>query len=158
MEICKLGLIDEMAIKSARKSHGQMIPSSSPPDDWSQFFSHPNNHGWGAYINGKLIGTVFLHPDARHPTHLILSGLWVESSHRGCGYGQDLTQHTLMFAEMECYQMVKLWVSELNTTARSLYKSMGFTPTGRLRAFTYEPFQHLQQLVLDLRQKPSLSN
>ncbi len=128
----------------------------APPQDWSEFFSRSGNRGWGAFVDEKLVGTIFLQPDPRHPTHVILRGLWVDQAHRGCGYGHELVDQALDFADAECYRMVKLWVSELNTSARSLYRSMDFVPTGRLRASAYDPFHHLQLFVLDLKQESTL--
>jgi len=154
MELRDLGLVDAMAIDDVRYGRA----SSSPParQDWAEFFSRSGNRGWGAYLDHQLIGTIFLQPDPRHPTHVLLRGLWVDEAHRGQGYGHDLVSYALEFADAECYRMVKLWVSEHNTAAAALYYSMDFIATGRLRASAHDPFHHLQQLVLDLRQESAL--
>ncbi|MEM6884284.1 MAG: GNAT family N-acetyltransferase [Verrucomicrobiota bacterium] len=152
--MCELGLVDAMAIDDARYTGGQSAPPSR--QDWAEFFSRAGNRGWGAYLDEQLIGTIFLQPDPRHPTHVVLRSLWVDEGYRGQGYGQALVEFALDFADAECYRMVKLWVSELNTSAASLYRHMDFVPTGRLRASAHDPFQHLQQFVLDLRQESTL--
>jgi len=154
MDLRELGLVDVMSICKARYRHASSDPRFSQP--WNEYFSRAGNHGWGAYLDGVLIGTVFLQPDPRHPTHVILRGLWVDEAHRGNGYGHTLVSHALHFADAECYRMVKLWVSELNAVATSLYLELDFVPTGRLRASAHDPFHHLQQFALDLRQESTL--
>jgi len=154
MDLRELGLVDAMAIDDVRSARRQ----SSPPSrqDWADYFSRPGNRGWGVYVQGQWVGTVFLQPDPRHPTHVMLRGLWVDEGHRGQGYAHELVSFALDFADAECYRMVKLWVSELNISATSLYRSMEFVPTGRLRASAHDPFHHQQQFVLDLRQESTL--
>lgn len=154
MELRELSAVDAIAIDNARYARVQSPPSNT--QDWSEFFSRPANHGWGLFLDDKLCGTIFLQADPRHPTHVILSGLWVDKAHRNAGFGQQLVECALEYADAECYCMAKLWVSEHNHSAASLYRSMDFAPTGRLRASAYDPFDHLEQLALNLRQEAAL--
>lgn len=154
MKIRELGLVDAIAIDSAQ--HGHVSSSSSDRSAWADFFSRSGNRAWGSFVEDKLIGTVFLQPDPLQPTHVTLRGLWIDEAHRGCGYAHELIDAALEYADAECYRMVKLWVSELNTSAVSLYRSMDFVPTGRLRPSAHDPFHHLQQYVLDLHQPLSV--
>lgn len=128
-------------------------PESSAAEgtyDWAGFFAKAGSHGWGFFHEEVLLGTIFLRPDPRQPLHTLLSGLWVDETHRGSGLGRRLTLQAIDFAETEAFQVVKLWVAETNHPACLLYGSLGFSPTGRLRAVSRDPFLHLQQYALYL--------
>lgn len=150
MGIRELSLEDAGALETVRLQRQRMRrdpehPAGEESRDWTRFFSRSGSHGWGYFREGILLGTVFLRPDPRQPIHSLLSGLWVDERQRRRGLGRHLSVKAIQFAEMEAYQVIKLWVTETNHPACLLYASLGFHPTGRLRAVPHDPFVHLQQ-------------
>ena len=76
----------------------------------------------------KLLG--FLHFETAKKTS-ILWHIAVEEEARGRGIGEGLVRDWL-FAQEACVRRFVLWVREDNSSARSMYKKIGFAADGRL--------------------------
>lgn len=162
MEMRPLTVADRQALEKVRARRDSLRPhrEATPPSvpiDWDKFFIEDTCRGWCALDGNRMIGTVFLHADPAHPDHAQISGLWLEDAYRGLGLGHDLLELAIHFAESHSYRWVKLWMAEANSAAASLYQAHGFRPTGRLRMTAYDPFLHVQQLVLELYPEPELA-
>lgn len=57
--------------------------------------------------------------------------VWVRPEHRGRGVARALTAAALVFASDRGFSVIRLWVTEGNTSARRLYERLGFTATGK---------------------------
>lgn len=60
------------------------------------------------------------------PSGLYLYSMWVRSSHRGRGIGEELVNAVLAWAADQGWQLVRLRVYDDNLPARRLYKRLGF--------------------------------
>lgn len=78
-----------------------------------------------------------------------LVSVWVDPEHRGRGVARRLATAALGFASRQGFEVVRLWVTEGNARARTLYEHLGFTPTGRRQPLPSDPT--LDEHELELR-------
>ncbi|MEM6822260.1 MAG: GNAT family N-acetyltransferase [Verrucomicrobiota bacterium] len=159
MKICRLSSEDIPALQRVCALINDFENSSTESSDiaWHNFLSDSRNCVWGVFADrNQLVGKILLKPDLRYPKHALLGGLWVSETLRRRGVGSLLIEETFKEAETQGYSMIKLWVSESNSEAFQFYQKFGFSPTGRLRSVAYDPFDHMQQLVLNMEQNATL--
>lgn len=85
----------------------------------------------------ELAGAILV---AEHdPRTAVVLDLLVEPSQRRHGLGRSLLLWGLRALTALGYSTVRLWVTEANRPAWSLYVSLGFTVSGQSRIFRYEP-------------------
>ncbi len=68
---------------------------------------------------------------SEEPGTAFLVGMWVSPAHRGAGIGRQLIAQLISWAQAEGFGRISLEVGDSNASARRLYKSLGFEPTGR---------------------------
>lgn len=78
-----------------------------------------------------------------------LVSVWVNPDDRGRGVARALTTATLRFAAERGFGIVRLWVTDGNVAARTLYEHLGFTPTGNRQPLPSNPA--LDEHELELR-------
>jgi ribosomal protein S18 acetylase RimI-like enzyme len=76
--------------------------------------------------------------------------VWVDPVHRGRGVGRALTEAALRFATAQGFARMRLWVTDGNAPARSLYVRLGFTPTGNRQPLPSNPAMEEHELELML--------
>ncbi len=83
-----------------------------------------------ATLDGQDVGmmTVSVQPDAR--TGLAM-GVWVSPNARGQRIGAQLFEFLFNWARAQDLERITLDVGNTNTSAQTLYKNLGFLPTGR---------------------------
>jgi ribosomal protein S18 acetylase RimI-like enzyme len=87
---------------------------------------------------GHIVGMVLVLPGRAHdgggdpiPGHVHLTGLAVSPDNQRGGTGSALLDAALREAAKRSSTHVTLWAAEGNLSARRLFASRGFTPTGR---------------------------
>jgi len=68
-----------------------------------------------------------------------LVSMWVSPRARGRGIGETLITTVVDWAKARQYEEVRLWVTEANSPARSLYERCGFVPTGESQPLPSNP-------------------
>ncbi len=76
--------------------------------------------------------------------------VWVDPQHRGHGSAGELTSTALRFAAAQGFACVRLWVTDGNASARTLYERLGFTPTGNRQPLPSDPSLDEPELQLQL--------
>ena len=86
-----------------------------------------------AVIDGKVAGTAGIEAVGRKykVRHRAEFGISVDKAHWGLGIGRALTEACIECAKAAGYAQLELEVVAENTTAISLYRSVGFTEYGR---------------------------
>jgi GNAT superfamily N-acetyltransferase len=90
---------------------------------WQRLLSQDGIHGWGAEIDGKLVGlTHFLfHTSTWTPTVCYLQDLFVAPEARGRGLARALIAAVAELARARQAQRLYWLTQDHNTTARALY-------------------------------------
>lgn len=81
--------------------------------------------------------------------HLV--AMWVAPQHRRSGIGVDLCGAVIEWAAESGYGAVSLWVVIDNAPARSLYRDLGFRPTGDAQPLPSDPDLIEERWELSLR-------
>ena len=87
----------------------------------------------GAFAAERLVGVAGLRPERRERADhkATLFGMYVVSSHRGCGLGRALVDAALDFARSSpSLRIIQLTVTDSNVSAISLYETCGFVHFG----------------------------
>ena len=84
-------------------------------------------------------------------TRVALLSMWVAPSHRRFGVGRRLVRTLLEWAAPKSAREVYLFVTDGNDTARALYESMGFAPSGKVDAHPWKPRTNEVEMVCALR-------
>jgi ribosomal protein S18 acetylase RimI-like enzyme len=79
-----------------------------------------------------------------------LNAMWVEPERRGTGLGELLLQAALAAATAGGYRSVRLWVTDGNLGARTLYERAGFRRTGRTEPLLSDPQLAVHEYLLVL--------
>jgi ribosomal protein S18 acetylase RimI-like enzyme len=79
-----------------------------------------------------------------------LVSVWVSPDHRGRGVARALTAATLRFAAERGFGLVRLWVTDGNVGARTLYEHLGFTLTGKRQPLPSDPM--MEEHEMEFRQ------
>lgn len=88
--------------------------------------------------------------EARDPRTVDLISMWVHPEYRGHGIGQKLVQQVVDWAREGGLEAMYLEVTEINTSAISLYKRCGFKNTGEIGALPSHPELVERRMVLEL--------
>jgi GNAT superfamily N-acetyltransferase len=104
------------------------------------FVAETDRGGWVGMIAGHDQGT-----------RVALLSMWVAPPHRRCGVGQRLVRTLLEWAESKSAREVYLFVTDGNDSARALYASMGFAPSGKVDAHPWKPMTNEVEMILVLR-------
>jgi ribosomal protein S18 acetylase RimI-like enzyme len=95
-----------------------------------------DNYVLGAFCGGKLVGTVGFGRNMRRNEHhkARIWGVFVDQAHRGQGIARRLMSEVLQrAASLAGLEHIILTVGDQQTSARSLYASLGFTVFGHER-------------------------
>ena len=65
--------------------------------------------------------------------------VWVRPAHRGRGVARALTTATVRFAGERGFGILRLWVTDGNDVARTLYEHLGFIATGTRQPLPSDP-------------------
>jgi ribosomal protein S18 acetylase RimI-like enzyme len=79
---------------------------------------------------------------------LQLVSVWVDPAHRRRGLARELTSAALRLAAEQGFESIRLWVTDGNTAALSLYQSFGFTSTGNRQPLPSNPALEEHELLL----------
>lgn len=79
-----------------------------------------------------------------------LVSVWVNPLQRRRGVARALTTAALRFARGRGFALVRLWVTDGNAGARTLYEHLGFTSTGRRQPLPSDPRFDEHELKLEL--------
>jgi len=93
--------------------------------------------GWIAELDGRRVGSVFCSPSDAGPDVAQLRLLLLHPDARGLGLGGRLVDTCVAFATAAGYRRMRLWTTDVLTTARAIYEKRGFREVGRAphRAF-----------------------
>lgn len=101
------------------------------------------NRAGGSYVavapDGSWVGMVggLLEPESPQQAHLV--GMWVAPDWRRRGVARRLAAAVIAWAEASGATEIHLWVAEANGSARALYDSLGFRPTGARQPLPSDP-------------------
>jgi len=73
------------------------------------------------------------------PAAAHLVAMWVAPEHRGRAIGADLARAVIAWAAEAGFEAVSLWVVVDNAPARTLYRELGFRPTGDVQQLPSQP-------------------
>ncbi len=79
----------------------------------------------------------FLDPD--DPMRAHLPSMWVAPSHRRSGIGRTLVNAIFAWAQLQGADTLQLTVTSKNDPAIEFYKSLGFSPTGKIAPYRNDP-------------------
>jgi ribosomal protein S18 acetylase RimI-like enzyme len=79
-----------------------------------------------------------------------LNAMWVEPEQRGTGLGGQLLQAALTSAAAGGYRSVRLWVTDGNLGASTLYERAGFRRTGQTEPLLSDPQLTVHEYLLVL--------
>ena len=107
--------------------------ATSLPVFTKRLTANPENFVSGAFLDGKLIGTVCfgsnLRRKQRHKAKIW--GVYVQENYRGQGIARRLMNEVLQRAEsIAGLEQILLTVGDYQTAAKSLYSSLGFAVFG----------------------------
>ncbi|MFV0463403.1 MAG: GNAT family N-acetyltransferase [Nostocoides sp.] len=106
---------------------------------------------WLAYADRGPIGSVAFWADPQLGQGAgYLVGMWVHPDHRGCGTAHALAGALIAHARGEGVHTLVLDVVETNERAYRFYKRLGFRPTGRSAALSWDSSISESELALDL--------
>ncbi len=83
-----------------------------------------------------------------------LVSVWVAPEHRRAGVARALATAALRFAVERGFNIVRLWVTDGNDNARTLYEHLGFKPTGKVQPLPSDP--SLTEHELELQHSPTV--
>jgi ribosomal protein S18 acetylase RimI-like enzyme len=81
---------------------------------------------------------------------LQLVSVWVSPAHRRRGLARELTSAALRLAAEQGFEVIRLWVTDGNSAALSLYQSFGFASTGNRQPLPSDPALEEHELLLRL--------
>lgn len=105
--------------------------------------------GWS---DGTAVGIAGVFDEGDGSVQLV--SVWVSPEHRGRGVARALSTAALRFAAERGFGVVRLWVTEGNSIARTLYEHLGFSPTGKRQPLPSDPA--LDEHELELRRTPTV--
>lgn len=110
----------------------------------------PTRRMFMAWLGGAPVGLAGAIDEEDGSAQLV--SVWVHPDHRGRGVARQLSTAALAFAIEAGLRPVRLWVTDGNNSARALYESLGFAPTGRRQPLPSDPT--LREKELELRAGP----
>jgi GNAT superfamily N-acetyltransferase len=113
------------------------------PEEWEQWAADgASGSETATFIAVSGQAFVGLAAGFRHSTipvaaHLV--AMWVTPEHRGRAIGADLARAVIAWAAEAGFEAVTLWVVVENVPARTLYRNLGFRPTGDAQPLPSDP-------------------
>jgi ribosomal protein S18 acetylase RimI-like enzyme len=92
-----------------------------------------------AYEGDKPRGIVGVAPDDDDPNCAQLISMWVDPAARRSGLGRALVDTVIDWCRSGGIAELRLWVTESNVAAASLYRACGFRSTGRRQPLRSNP-------------------
>ncbi|MCT7659767.1 GNAT family N-acetyltransferase [Mycobacterium deserti] len=86
---------------------------------------------FAAVIGNRAVGLIGAQPQNTHTVYLY--SLWLDPSARGLGLARQLVVAALDWAQRRHARTVRLRVAVDNTPARTVYESLGFSPSAESR-------------------------
>lgn len=102
-----------------------------PPEEWRRRLAPSANPHYGAFDGEQLVGLAVGILDAGEPATAWLAGMWLDPTYRGTGTASRLVAQVLDWAAGQGVTLMKLEVTGGNIAAETLYRRVGFEPTGR---------------------------
>jgi ribosomal protein S18 acetylase RimI-like enzyme len=99
--------------------------------DVEQAYLHSGGEFLVGTLDGRVVAMGALRPDPDHPRRAELKRMRVEPALQGRGLGRTLLDHLLRRARELGVRELTLDTTERQVAAMSLYRSVGFTETGR---------------------------
>lgn len=108
---------------------------------------------YGAWKDGKLVGSASLNGLPRRMSHYADMALAVEKAYWNQGIGGMLIEKLIEYARQAGIEIIKLEVRSDNASAIHLYEKYGFKRVGRLPAYFKIGTQYIdfEVMCLDLR-------
>jgi ribosomal protein S18 acetylase RimI-like enzyme len=85
-----------------------------------------------------------------HPTRAHLASMWVDPRHRRLGIGRTLVNAIIEWARRHGADTVRLTVTSNNDPAIEFYKSLGFSPTGKIAPYRNDPALNDVEMIRSL--------
>lgn len=101
-----------------------------------------------AEVDRQIAGTVSIGPGDRDSIAAV-TAMWVDPRFRRSGLGALLLDTVLDWARAQGVREVRLWVTEVNTSAQRLYERNGFVRTGAVQ--DVRPGEREFEMVTNLR-------
>jgi ribosomal protein S18 acetylase RimI-like enzyme len=101
-----------------------------------------------AWLDDAAVGIAGVFDEGDGTAQIV--SVWVDPRHRGRGVARQLTSTALRFAATQGFACMRLWVTDGNTSARTLYERFGFAPTGKRQPLPSDPSldEHELELLL----------
>lgn len=96
-------------------------------------------------VSGEVVGIIGGFRRPSEPTVELVS-MWTAPGARRSGVGADLVRTLLSWAKTGGSSSVELWVTEGNGPAVTLYRSLGFSPTGVSAPLRPGSHEHVQRM------------
>jgi ribosomal protein S18 acetylase RimI-like enzyme len=103
-----------------------------------------------AWEDGTAVGIAGVFDEGDGSAQLV--SVWVRPESRRRGVARHLTVTALKFAAAVGFSVVRLWVTDGNAGARTMYQRLGFIPTGNRQPLPSNP--SLDEHELELRVEP----
>ena len=133
------------------------LPSDMSRDDALAYWFTPGNHVY-VYDEGEILGTYFLHTNARGGgSHVANCGYVTSPAATGRGVARRMCAHSLDLAQELGYRAMQFnFVVASNVRAIRLWESFGFEVVGRLPgAFKHPVEGYIDALVMFKTLAPS---
>jgi ribosomal protein S18 acetylase RimI-like enzyme len=88
--------------------------------------------------------------DRGDTTRAHLASMWVAPSHRRSGIGRMLVNAIIEWAQLQSADTVQLTVTSNNDPAIEFYKSLGFSPTGKIAPYRNDPALNDVEMIRSL--------
>lgn len=100
-----------------------------------------------AEVDGVVAGTVS-GGDGEATGAVSMTAMWVEPRFRRQGIGDVLVKHLVEWARSERYDVMFLWVTDVNVKAERLYERNGFVNTGAVQDVRPGELEHEMSRML----------
>ena len=133
------------ALKDAPSAFGSTHAAevARPDQEWSERAAAGSTGSASAMFfaedAGDIVGLGGGYREAESDGLVEVVSMWVAPGLRNRGVGRALLEAVITWAEETGGAQVALWVTCGNTPAESLYRSMGFVPTGERQALPSDP-------------------
>ncbi len=97
--------------------------------EFSTRLDRPDNAIWGAYLDGRIVGSIAIDGEDLDGNRAHLRWFIVDGVARGTGVGRQLIDHALAFCDERGFTETHLWTIEGLDAARHLYERNGFVLT-----------------------------
>ncbi|MFC5740431.1 GNAT family N-acetyltransferase [Dyella tabacisoli] len=116
----------EVLARGYKDFYQTFVPDSGYQDTWQRLMQNRELHGFGAYLDGKLVGIahILFHTTVWVGEYCYLQDLFVDERARGQGAARALIDHVAAIARKRGAARLYWTTKQDNKTARALYDNL----------------------------------